>query len=295
MRGALTPKVYQEKPTRWKAFMERSAKGEAEWVPSVQPHYQKPEWQAVGRILLKGFHDVQVFPLQLSKAFVIVLLFGEEEVSPDNLIESFMSYITPPEKDAVTKALRGVLDDDSDAKEELFDMLSRMDSETVPSSPEAVKACVMKLAQTELVQVGKYPLDAIISTARAGLLQLLPDVRSVHDLYTSKATTVRKVINLFQPQSEGRDEERATTYLKQYIKGLDQDNLKRFLRPVTGCDMICVAFIEIHFNKRKGIDRAPIVRTCTPMIELPTTYSSYTELRAEFNNILTRELPIDID
>lgn len=67
-------------------------------------------------------------------------------------------------------------------------------------------------------------------------------------------------------------------YLKQYIKGLDILTLKRFLHHVTGSDMIAVDKIEVHFNRRTGINRIPVVRTCTPLIELSTTYSSHTEL-----------------
>jgi hypothetical protein len=48
----------------------------------------------------------------------------------------------------------------------------------------------------------------------------------------------------------------------------------------------CVDKIEVHYINRRGIVRVPVVRTCTPMIELSMSYASYTELRAEFINLL---------
>ena len=52
----------------------------------------------------------------------------------------------------------------------------------------------------------------------------------------------------------------------------------------------------VQFNKvRKGLGRAPIAHTCGPVLELPSTYCSYNELRGEFTNLLERGyLKIDI-
>ncbi len=77
----------------WEAFFLNCADGEIEYVPALQPEYGKEEWEAVGRILLKGYQDHGFFPVKLSLAFAVCLLHGENKVTPDMLIESFLRYV----------------------------------------------------------------------------------------------------------------------------------------------------------------------------------------------------------
>lgn len=77
----------------WEDFFLNCAEGEIEYVPALQPEYGKEEWEAVGRILLKGYQDHGFFPVKLSLAFAVCLLHGENKVTPGMLIESFMRYV----------------------------------------------------------------------------------------------------------------------------------------------------------------------------------------------------------
>ena len=49
--------------------------------------------------------DTKYFPLQLCKAFITHVLFGE--VNNDCFIKSFLNYVTPTESKIVEAALRG--------------------------------------------------------------------------------------------------------------------------------------------------------------------------------------------
>lgn len=102
------------------------------------------------------------------------------------------------------------------------------------------------------------------------------------------------VNKLFQPQETELEQDKCLGYLKQFVKGLDGPTLKTFLWHLTGAD-ICVDKIEVHYVNRRGIVRVPVVRTCTPMIELSMSYASYTELLAEFINLLAVNHPLDKD
>lgn len=68
--------------------------GEGELVPSIGHDFQRNEWEAIARVLLKGFQEYQYFPLRLSKTFVASCLFGESAVSERMLMESFMQYVS---------------------------------------------------------------------------------------------------------------------------------------------------------------------------------------------------------
>lgn len=63
--------------------------------------------------------------------------------------------------------------------------------------------------------------------------------------------------------------------------------LRRFLRFVTGSDVICVTKVEVIFTALEGLARRPIAHTCGSVLELPCTYNSYPELRVEMENVLT--------
>ena len=46
-------------------------------VPFVQHELYIPEWEAIGRILIKGYLDFGYFPIVLSYCFVHYCLYGE--------------------------------------------------------------------------------------------------------------------------------------------------------------------------------------------------------------------------
>ena len=64
----------------WESYFQTSADGEEFRVPSLNPEYGLQEWQAIGRILAKGYRDHEVFPVQLAPSFFQALMFGEETV-----------------------------------------------------------------------------------------------------------------------------------------------------------------------------------------------------------------------
>ena len=61
----------------WKAFGDSMTIGERERVPYVWHDHFVSEWQAIGRILVKGYKMVSYFHLFLSRAFLAYCLFGE--------------------------------------------------------------------------------------------------------------------------------------------------------------------------------------------------------------------------
>ncbi|XP_013390436.1 uncharacterized protein LOC106158870 [Lingula anatina] len=276
----------------WKEFF-TSACGEYERVPLLSPKYGQDEWKAVGRILLKGYIDCGVYPLQLSLAFSVAVIFGERSVSSDMLLQSFRMYLPEADRKVVDKALCGeVLDEDE--QDDLLDLLSRVGCNSIPKK-EHMRNTVLRMAHKELIQEPKYALDAMAETVCGQLQMLFPDVQKLRLMYENKTPTARKVINLLNCTPANKEQSDAFGYLKQFIKGLDNAMLKKFLRYFTGADLICTSHIDISFNRMVGLARAPQAHTCGPLIELPCTYRSYTELRQEFMAILESDyLKMDI-
>jgi len=47
--------------------------------------------------------------------------------------------------------------------------------------------------------------------------------------------------------------------------------------------------MEVQFNMLTGIARRPIAHTCSNLLELPATYSSYSDFVKEFKLVLSDE------
>ena len=250
----------------------------------MTPDLGKPEWEAVGRILLKGFVDTGVYPLQLSFAFSVAVIFGESNVNADMLYESLRMYLSESDRRVVDTVLAGG-ELDRDDRDDFLDLLSRVNAHAVPSDEE-LKPTILSVAHKELIQEPKYALDAIANVATESLKSFLPTPESLSEMYSNKKPTARKVIKLLECNPMSKDEASVFSYFKQFVKGLNGMLLRKLLLFVTGAEIICTPSIEITFSCTTGAGRVPEAHTCGPLLVLPSTYRSYPEFRAEFMNIL---------
>ena len=62
--------------------------------------------------------------------------------------------------------------------------------------------------------------------------------------------------------------------------------LAGLLQFLTGSDIITVEKISITFNANEGYERGIVAHTCGPLLEISSTYLSYSELSEELSNIL---------
>ena len=79
--------------------------GEREGVPFVRHDYFVGEWEAVVRILVKGYMSISYFATFLSKAFLCYCLFGNQ-VPESIFIDSFTKYLSPVEEELITRDAR---------------------------------------------------------------------------------------------------------------------------------------------------------------------------------------------
>ena len=89
----------------WKDVYNSYMLGEDERVPIIRHDVSKPMWQAIARVMLKGYFQECYFPIQISPVFLSCCLFGEESVTPEMYFNSFMNYISKPEANLVEKVL----------------------------------------------------------------------------------------------------------------------------------------------------------------------------------------------
>lgn len=73
------------------------------------------------------------------------------------------------------------------------------------------------------------------------------------------------------------------------------EEVKKFLRYVTGSTVLIKENLTISFNALSGLARRPIAHTCSYILELSHTYPTYVEFEQEFSSILNNQYcwPID--
>jgi hypothetical protein len=267
----------------WTELFLRFSFGEDSRVPAINSKWQDEEWTAVGRILTKGYRDHKFFPLQLSEAFTVALLLGEDILQPATLLTSFLAYLSAMERDIAQSAIDDTLDEEG--HDDFVDLLDRFGHKSIPDA-QNVKPTLLHIAHQELIQKPKYSMDKMSRTC-GQLRILLPDCQEIANMYNVKKATVRKVLKLFNASPANAVQEQCFKYLQQFVRAQDDRSLRLFLRYLTGSDSICVDRISVSFTKTEGTSRGLIAHTCGPAIELPSTYLSYPEFRSEMESVLS--------
>ncbi|KAF3851988.1 hypothetical protein F7725_005343 [Dissostichus mawsoni] len=250
----------------WELFLQQ-CEGEDERVPRLRPDYSEKEWQAVGRVWIKGYMDHNIIPIRLSPAFILSCCQGVSSVDEELLMMSFLRYLSVTEE-------TWKIDE-----EDLLDLFSRMGSHCLPSK-DKIRAAIVVMAHKALLQEPKFIIDCFHSSIHNAVPRLLTK-ESIMELYENKRPTNRKVAQMIKPSNESLNpqEQAALTYLLRYVRSLDQRKLEIFLRFCTGSSVTAL--------KLCGLSRRPVAHTCGAVLELPCTYSSYPDFRAELDSVLS--------
>ena len=218
------------------------------------------------------------FPLRISQVFMKSCFKGEQSISKEELVESFLKFVSIEEKEILKRNLEEIDED----KSEILDVISSFKCHSLPTK-ENMKELIAQLGHQELIQRPKYVSgcwDNVFACVR------FPTAFNMKEWYSKKIPTGRKVASLFKADCKNLQEGECLEHLKRFTKNLNTTQLAKFLQILTGSDIILVESIDITFSKINGLARSPFFRTCGPTMELPSTYETYNELAEEFHNII---------
>lgn len=268
----------------WHLFYQSLSVGASTKVPTIRHDYQKHEWKAVARILLYGYFKEGLYPIALSPAFVGCTILGEDRVSNQVLVESFMAYIAEDEREVVNNCLKNtseIADND-----DLLDVLGSYNCYRKPNE-ENIEDILCQLAHQELIQRPRY-----VSNCWAAILQPLKsrlpfqNMESILQFYEELKPTAKKVVQILDASPQNEAQRNAFAHLVRYVKSLG-GNVSAFLQFTTGGDVIVEGRkLKVTFTELNGLQRRPVAHTCGPLLELPSTYQYYNELVEEFSSIL---------
>ena len=265
----------------WEAFLLKFTDGEGFRIPVLSNELGDTEWEAVGRILLKGYRDHRYFPVSIAPGFFVALCHGENAVTPEILKTSFLSYLSISEKELIEQALSGEEHDQDD----LIELLDRFECRVIPKQ-ENLLSHILQIAHRVVIQEPKYALDALQRVGNPFWITEFPNIDSILTMYEKLQPSVQKVLALLKASPVTKEQNDSLKYMQRFVRGRNKDQLKHLLRFLTGSDMLCVSSIEITFVVRHGVGRVPTAHTCGPVLELPSTYVSYADFRNEWESIL---------
>lgn len=268
--------------TFWQQLFAATMVGDREKVPCIRHDFQKSEWTAIGRVLVFAFKEVNYFPISLSKAFLASCLFGEESIDDEFLLSSFRFYITSEERETFDNIRKGACESDDD---DVLDFLGNYKTFTMPTK-ENINIILSELAHQELIQRPRYVAQCWVPVLAE--LKPYPEFSSptgVDEFFSVKMPSAKTTARILQSQPENEAESQCLDYLKKFIRSLDAPALGTFLNFTTGSD-IQPERLEVSFTSMDGYLRRPIAHTCGPLLQLPRTYRSYSELAEEFTSLL---------
>ena len=79
----------------WKEVYDSLLIGENERVPFIRHDYSRYDWEAIARVLLKGYRMCQYLPLLVSKTFMSYVLFGESSISDPSILTHSFFRLSP--------------------------------------------------------------------------------------------------------------------------------------------------------------------------------------------------------
>ena len=253
-------------------------------LPVIRHDFSNDDWQAVARIIVKGYADEKYFPINISKAFMAISIFGEKAVTSAQLLESYLNYLPVEDSDILKRAMSkdnlNMLNEDED----VLEILSSLSSKRHASSGAQLQTLLEEIAHRDIVQTPSYIKEVweVVFADR----NFVSAVSELEAIYESAKPTTKRVLNLLTADIASNLERETFGYLKRFVRGLSKDDLGKFLRFVTGADVMCVDKIKITFTNICGLERRVVAHTCGAVMEIPVTYDSFVEFKEELLNIL---------
>ncbi|XP_025995490.2 E3 ubiquitin-protein ligase hecw-1 isoform X1 [Solenopsis invicta] len=286
--GDLTKELFSE---FWKKIMPEFFKGENRSVPFLSLSKMRKgldeNFPIIGRILAHTIILTKSIPTNICKSIYLKLGSLDKEIKQEILLEDLFQFITPVEQRLIYKAKNSFDDLNISEKDMLLDffatygLLENPEKSQIENQLCIIAKNILCIESHNLIKKIKDGIPLFCEKFFTDLTD-----SKVNLLFEQMVANPNKVVTVLKtdPEELNNIQTRIFYFFKTYIKNLPQDNLLKLLLFVTASshlpDKITVSF------KTSGF---PVAHTCSNTLELPTTYSSYQELKNHFDLILENE------
>ena len=150
-------------------------------------------------------------------SFPGLLYLCEESISKEDLLTSFLYYVTTDNREVLTKCLSGDLDCQDD---DLLELLSSYKCFKLPNK-DNIKVLLTELAHQEIIQKQRYVAQCwspVIISLKSDLH--FCSVKSIKELFWDLSPSAKKVIKALELKANNESEKQIFEILKQFIQVL---------------------------------------------------------------------------
>ena len=214
----------------WSDFYKKCTEGNSIKVPIISPNRNAEQWKAYAKILVLGYKQEGYLPVQLAVCFLRCAISGEDALDKqDDIVENYKQYLDSQEADVVSKALD---DFDPDDQDDILDFLDEHNINRMPTK-ENIHEIIRDLAHKELIQAPAFISKCWATVLKSEMQELLEeDLQSMCEKLTPDPKKVLKTMKF--PGAMNASQEVVSKFIKRYIRGCTDKNLKLFLRFCTG-------------------------------------------------------------
>lgn len=277
----------------WEAAYEKAFDGNTLLTPALHSGIDLESLQLIGSIISHMYLAVGFIPVRVAfPSLACIFIDPNVSIPSEIMIETFIDSLCAYEQDYVQSAVKISNDGgkfSEEQKKQLTAIFSRYGSRSIPS-PDSLKCMILQASKYEFIVKPCAALTAIHSGIPIKHLAFWKklSVYELHSLYSSLSVSPAKIISLLDgDDSVGNpNQERVFKYLTQFVGNMNNDELRSFLRFVTGSSVCPCDCMKVSFNYLTGIARRPIGHTCGCQLELSVDYQTYLEFVVEFRSYL---------
>lgn len=276
----------------WESAYEKAFDGNTLLTPALHSGINMDSLAVIGTILSHMYLAVGFIPVRIAFPSLACILFHPNISIPSEfMVEAFVDSLSTHERDSMRSAVNicnegGHFSDQ--VRQQLAAILSRYGGRSIPSANN-LKSSILLAAKYEFVIKPCAALNMIhsgIPSKHSPFWEKL-SIYEFHSLYLALTASPEKVISLLDDSlADDVNKERVFRYLCQFVGNMTNDELRSFLRYVTGASVCPPATMKVTFNSLTGIARRPISHTCACQLELSVDYSTYLEFVVEFRTVL---------
>lgn len=235
----------------WESVYSKSFDGGGSLIPAVHAQVDMSLFPVLGSILVHGFMTCDFLPVRIVFPVIAGVLLGPDvKISDEILLDTFMDYISVHERSIFQEALEVASKSSSSLTPfvpKLIDILSRFGCRRIPTANNI---------QQLIIDVARYEFSVKTVAATHAMRVGVPTIYSgfwenftteeLFTLYKALTATPSSVLRMIlEPVAMNVAEERVYGYLISFVGNLRLEELRLFLRFITGSSVCIDKKIEV--------------------------------------------------
>ncbi|XP_050516606.1 uncharacterized protein LOC126891472 [Diabrotica virgifera virgifera] len=249
----------------------------------------KSNFTLIGRILEHMLLLTGSIPSKLSKIMLLLIADPLKEIDKNILVEEFYNFLNPCERLILKKAMSNFNSLNNKEKEILTNTFNSFQFYELPSCDEIFEQ-VASIASNTLVQTPKQFIDTLRLGINVEKYISFWNKCDFGTLLDFQKPTPNKVANCLKAAGDflTNEESKILHFLEMYVRCLHDEKIGQFVFLVTGSYQMPDSIL-IEFSTLVGLAQRPTFSTCTNTIHVPMTYSSYQQLKQDFDLCLSSD------